>query len=72
MEKKSFEVGANKDKRTFVSPFLFLNSYPFKNLDCHDIEVFGPVATIMPYKDVNEAIKLAGWKNLFTPLATMI
>ncbi|MDC3230613.1 phenylacetic acid degradation bifunctional protein PaaZ, partial [Bacteroidota bacterium] len=57
---ESFEVvGANKDKGAFVSPFLFLNSYPFKNLDCHDIEVFGPVATIMPYKDVNEAINLA-------------
>ena len=57
---ESFEVvGANKNKGAFVSPFLFLNSYPFKNLDCHNIEVFGPVATIMPYKDVNEAIKLA-------------
>ena len=57
---ESFEVvGANKNKGAFVSPFLFLNSYPFKNLDCHHIELFGPVATIMPYKDVNEAIKLA-------------
>ena len=57
---ESFEVvGANKDEGAFVSPFLFLNSNPFKSLDCHDIEVFGPVATIMPYKDVNEAIKLA-------------
>ena len=57
---ESFEVvGANKDKGAFVSPFLFLNSNPFKSLDCHEIEVFGPVATIMPYKDVNEAIKLA-------------
>ena len=57
---ESFEVvGANKDKGAFVSPFLFLNSNPFKSLDCHDIEVFGPVATIMPYKDMNEAIKLA-------------
>ena len=57
---ESFKVvGANKNKGAFVSPFLFLNSYPFKNLDCHDIEVFGPVATIMPYKGVNEAIKLA-------------
>ena len=57
---ESFKVvGANKNKGAFVSPFLFLNSYPFKNLDCHNIEVFGPVATIMPYKGVNEAIKLA-------------
>ena len=57
---ESFEVvGANKDKGAFVSPILFLNSNPFKSLDCHDIEVFGPVATIMPYKVVNEAIKLA-------------
>ena len=57
---ESFEVvGANKDEGAFVSPFLFLNSNPFKSLDCHDIEVFGPVATIMPYKDINEAIELA-------------
>ena len=35
---ESFEVvGANKDKGAFVSPFLFLNSNPFKSLDCHDI-----------------------------------
>ena len=38
---ESFEVvGANKNEGAFVSQFLFLNSYPFKNLDCHDIEVF--------------------------------
>jgi len=28
-------------------------------LDCHEIETFGPVATIMPYSDINEAVKIA-------------
>ena len=52
-------VGADKNKGSFLSPILFLNSNPFKNTDCHNIEAFGPVSTIMPYKDLNEAIELA-------------
>ena len=56
----NFEVlGADKDKGAFISPILFLNNYPFKNTDCHNIEAFGPISTILPYKDINEAIKLA-------------
>jgi len=57
---ENFEVtGADKNKGAFLSPILFLNSDPFKNTDCHNIEAFGPVSTIMPYKDLNEAIELA-------------
>lgn len=52
-------TGADKDKGAFMSPILFLNKYPFKNLDCHNLEAFGPVSTIMPYKNIGEAIELA-------------
>ena len=52
-------VGANKNKGAFVSPILFLNEDPLNKLDCHDIETFGPVATIMPYSNIDEAIKIA-------------
>lgn len=56
----NFEVtGADKTKGAFLSPILFLNKDPFKNTDCHNLEAFGPVSTIMPYKDLNEAIELA-------------
>ena len=48
-----------KTKELFSLPFFFLNNNPFKNTDCHSIEAFGPVSTIMPYKNINEAIDLA-------------
>ena len=55
-----FEVtGADKEKGAFISPILFLNSDPFKNTDCHNIEAFGPISTILPYKNIDEAIELA-------------
>jgi oxepin-CoA hydrolase/3-oxo-5,6-dehydrosuberyl-CoA semialdehyde dehydrogenase len=51
--------GADKNKGAFISPILFLNNDPFNKTDCHNIEAFGPVSTIIPYKDLNEAIELA-------------
>jgi oxepin-CoA hydrolase/3-oxo-5,6-dehydrosuberyl-CoA semialdehyde dehydrogenase len=55
-----FEVkGADKNKGAFISPTLFFNDDPFKNMDCHNIEAFGPVSTIMPYKSLDEAITLS-------------
>ena len=55
-----FEVtGADKNKGAFIPPILFLNDDPFKKTDCHDIEAFGPVSTILPYKSIEEAVKLA-------------
>jgi oxepin-CoA hydrolase / 3-oxo-5,6-dehydrosuberyl-CoA semialdehyde dehydrogenase len=54
-----FEVtGADKDKGAFLSPLLLLNNDPFKNLDSHNIEAFGPVSTLMPYKTTDEAVQL--------------
>lgn len=51
-------VGADKNKGAFMSPILFLNQEPFKYQDCHNIEAFGPVSTLLPYKTTNEAIEL--------------
>jgi oxepin-CoA hydrolase/3-oxo-5,6-dehydrosuberyl-CoA semialdehyde dehydrogenase len=42
-----------------MPPIIFLNDSPFKNLDCHSVEAFGPVSTLMPYKDMDEAIQLS-------------
>ena len=52
-------IGADINKGSFLAPILFLNEHPITNTDCHDIESFGPVATIMPYKDIDQAIKIA-------------
>ncbi len=57
---ENFEVkGADKNKGCFMPPIIFLNDAPFKNTDCHNVEAFGPVSTIMPYKTIEEAIELA-------------
>jgi oxepin-CoA hydrolase/3-oxo-5,6-dehydrosuberyl-CoA semialdehyde dehydrogenase len=52
-------IGADINKGSFLAPILFLNEHPITNTDCHEIESFGPVATIMPYKDIDQAIKIA-------------
>ncbi len=56
----NFEVtGADKNKGAFISPILFFNDKPFENTDCHNIEAFGPVSTIIPYKNMIEAVELS-------------
>jgi oxepin-CoA hydrolase/3-oxo-5,6-dehydrosuberyl-CoA semialdehyde dehydrogenase len=51
--------GGDSEKGAWFSPILFLNSDPFNKTDCHNIEAFGPVSTIMPYKDMDDAIQLS-------------
>lgn len=51
--------GADAQKGAFFSPILFRNNDPFNLTDVHEIEAFGPVSTIMPYKTLDEAIELA-------------
>lgn len=51
--------GADSKKGAFMSPIVLLADDPFNNCGAHDIEAFGPVSTIMPYKDLDEAITLA-------------
>jgi oxepin-CoA hydrolase / 3-oxo-5,6-dehydrosuberyl-CoA semialdehyde dehydrogenase len=57
---EKYEVkGADKNKGAFMPPIIFLNENPFTNTDCHNIEAFGPVSTLMPYKTTEDAIELA-------------
>ncbi|PBQ34300.1 phenylacetic acid degradation bifunctional protein PaaZ [Sphingobacteriaceae bacterium] len=57
---EKFEVkGADKKKGAFMPPIIFLNEKPFSNTDCHNVEAFGPVSTLMPYKTIDEAIELS-------------
>ncbi len=52
-------IDADAYKGAFLSPILLLNQQPFAVEDVHDIEAFGPVSTIMPYRDMDEAIRLS-------------
>jgi oxepin-CoA hydrolase / 3-oxo-5,6-dehydrosuberyl-CoA semialdehyde dehydrogenase len=65
-------IGANKESGSFISPCLMYNDKPFSKLGSHDIEAFGPVATIMPYENLEDAIELAnmGKGSLVCSIAT--
>ena len=52
-------LGADAKHGAFFSPILFRNNNPFQQTDVHDIECFGPVSTLMPYKSLEDAISLA-------------
>ncbi len=43
----------------FLSPVLLRTDDPWQTQAVHDCEPFGPVSTIMPYKDMADAIALA-------------
>ncbi len=44
---------------SFLQPILLRSDEPWNNEAVHDVEPFGPVSTIMPYKDLDDAIALA-------------
>ncbi len=52
-------VDADVKKGAFMSPILLKNENPFSTNASHDVEAFGPVSTVMPYKNIDEAIALA-------------
>ena len=52
-------VDADKNKGAFISPILLMNAKPFASDDVHSIEAFGPVSTLMPYKNIGDAIELS-------------
>ena len=52
-------IDADIDKGAFISPLLLMNEKPFTSEEPHNVEAFGPVSTIMPYKNIDEAIALA-------------
>jgi oxepin-CoA hydrolase/3-oxo-5,6-dehydrosuberyl-CoA semialdehyde dehydrogenase len=65
-------IGADAKNGAFMPPILFLNDKPFEKTDCHNIEAFGPVSTLMPYKTTDEAITLSkmGLGSLVCSIAT--
>ncbi len=52
-------IDADAQRGAFMSPILLMNNKPFASDDVHNIEAFGPVSTIMPYKNLDEAIALS-------------
>ena len=52
-------VDADAQLGAFMSPLLLINEKPFQNEEPHNIEAFGPVSTLMPYKNMADAIALS-------------
>lgn len=52
-------VGANAEKGAFFPTLLLYDDRPFDKTAPHDVEAFGPVNTVMPYKNIDEAVELA-------------
>jgi oxepin-CoA hydrolase/3-oxo-5,6-dehydrosuberyl-CoA semialdehyde dehydrogenase len=52
-------AGADAGRGSFLSPVLLRCDTPWKAKSVHDVEPFGPVATLMPYKDAEDAVALA-------------
>lgn len=52
-------IDADANKGAFISPLLLLNENPLHTNETHSIEAFGPVATLMPYTSMEEAIHLS-------------
>ncbi len=51
-------VGADADKGAFVPPMLLHCADPDNAQRVHDTEAFGPVSTVMGYRDVDHAVAL--------------
>jgi len=43
----------------FITPILLRSDDPWGSSAVHDVEAFGPVSTLMPYRDLDDAIALA-------------
>jgi len=57
---EDFEVqGADAAKGAFFPLTLLYCDRPFEAEEPHSVEAFGPVCTVMPYKDLDEAVALA-------------
>src|SRR6185312_13862127 len=66
-------IDAEATKGAFISPLLLKNEKPFSSEEVHNTEAFGPVSTVMSYKNLDEAIELArlGKGSLCSSLVTV-
>jgi oxepin-CoA hydrolase/3-oxo-5,6-dehydrosuberyl-CoA semialdehyde dehydrogenase len=65
-------VDADAVKGAFISPVLLMNDKPNTSKEPHEVEAFGPVSTIMPNKNMEDAIALSklGKGSLVTTIVT--
>ena len=57
---REFEVrGGDRDKGAFFPSTLLYCGQPLTAAEPHDVEAFGPVCTVIPYRDIGEAVSLA-------------
>lgn len=52
-------TSGDADKGAYLNPVLLYCDTPFAADAVHDVEAFGPVATILPYDGLDEAVELA-------------
>ena len=62
-------LGEGTERGAFFAPTLLLCRDGAKNDAVHDVEAFGPVSTLMPYDDFDEALALA--EENFGPIAAI-
>ncbi len=64
--------GDGTENGAFISPILLLNDDPLNKRSTHEIEAFGPVSTLLPYKTLDEAIEITkmGKGSLVCSMAT--
>ena len=69
---ESVNAEGNNGKGAFISPILLRNEQPHERVASHEIEAFGPVSTLMPYKDLADAIAISkmGKGSLVCSMAT--
>lgn len=65
-------IDADPKKGAFMSPVLLMNDKPHSCTEPHEVEAFGPVSTIMPYQNMEDAITLSklGKGSLVTTVVT--
>ncbi|MCW8879665.1 MAG: phenylacetic acid degradation bifunctional protein PaaZ [Kangiellaceae bacterium] len=52
-------IGVEDGKGAFMSPTLLHCKNPLSAVTPHEVEAFGPVSTLMPYENLDDAIQLA-------------
>jgi oxepin-CoA hydrolase/3-oxo-5,6-dehydrosuberyl-CoA semialdehyde dehydrogenase len=64
-------VGLGTEGGAFFPPTLLLARDPLRNAAAHEVEAFGPVATLMPCDDIEEAVAL-GARGRGSLVATLV
>ncbi|QIK96325.1 phenylacetic acid degradation bifunctional protein PaaZ [Sphingomonas sp. HDW15A] len=55
----NLEAECGPEGGAFMAPILLRADDPWSSAAVHDVEAFGPVSTVMPYKDLADAVALA-------------